>query len=148
MLKITWCQRGKLSLGNLQSHFPRRAPFLIKILPKLKPPPTFDLYTRSQLTLWSLLLSPTLDQRKSLYNFSILKATRVGILKREEIVRNVRQTGLRYSNSTAQWQKSSFPSYPISVKFCQSQDPKKCLPLDSPLMENTGRIRANKRLCI
>ena len=97
-----------------------------------------------QLVRWSFFPSPPLDQRKSLYNFSIFKPTDVGILKRD--TRDVWQTWVYLGYSPPhQKTKRLIPTYPISSKFYQPLDPKIPLTLDSLLKEDPNRIRGHSK---
>lgn len=78
---MTLHQKVLLSLGNLHNHLPKRALFLKEILHNRNPPSFFGLHTSSQPTRWSLFFSLRPNQRKSLYNLSILYV--IGTLKIE-----------------------------------------------------------------
>ena len=66
LLQMTWCHKALGCRGKRQSHLAANDLFLDTILPRPKPPSFSGLQQTSQLTRWSLLESPTPNQRKSL----------------------------------------------------------------------------------
>ena len=92
--KLTLCQRPSLSLGNLQSHFPKDALFHKEIFPNPFPSWACTLC----LNYWDdFFYSPIHDHRKSLFICSIFVAT---FVQWKEIIRNVSQARLDHGNSS------------------------------------------------
>ena len=108
---ITHFQRGSLSLANLQDHLPKRASLrMVKsLIPK--PPCCLSNRTIAHLTKCGFCSKAPPPHKKSLWIFSSLAATLLGMTKRDKVNQQTGQSALQQSQPSTFWKILSSPQH-------------------------------------